>query len=168
MKKKLLTLLITLLMLSLVAIPATAKTDWTEIEGLMTRVGLLDEGREWFSKDGTKIFARDVQELYEVEANDNRLSGDLYYTFSGNLKFTGVPPVFFYGHFWGNIVIENEGGTWEGANTGVRTEEGYHYAFSVLHGHGDYEGLVAHIYFAREDTTDPYGPISFEGLIKEN
>ena len=167
MNKKLFTVFVCLMVMVIIAIPVTAKTDWTEFEGMLSfQGGGCDPENEWLSKDFTKVFGRDCHDTYSMVVDDARLEGTLYLTFNFNFKYTGVPPAFFYGPIWGSIVIENEGGTWKGNFNGSRSEEGFNYGFSVLHGTGEYEGMLAHLTFIRENTTDPYGDIMIEGLVK--
>ena len=149
MRKKLLIVLACLVLLTAISFPVTAETKWTAFEGIMTKIADLPGGEEYFSKDFTKIFVRDVSELYIMDVNDPRLDGELTFTFSGMLKITDTP-AFVFGQFSGRVYVENADGYWEGNNFTRRTEQGYNYGFSVLHGHGDYEGMIAHVDFTRE------------------
>lgn len=167
MKKKLLIVLACLVILFAIAIPVTANVERTEFEGTMFWNGVLDPGQEWLSKDGTKIFLRNYVEEYLLEVDDPRLSGTMIFTAGGNLKVSDIPEVYIYGRFWGNILIENDGGAWAGAYAGNRTQEGFNFGHSVLHGQGGYEGLMAKVEYARTDTTFPYGPVKMMGIIQE-
>ena len=164
MKKTLLIVLACLMMLSVVVIPVSAQNTWTEFAGSSTKVEDLPGGESWFSKDGTKLFARNLKESWAVEMDDERLDGDLTLTYSGNFNVTDFP-VFVYGPMMGSVQIENADGYWEGRISGERTEVGSNYLFSVLHGHGDYEGMLAHVYFVRE-TPDFAAPMEMQGVVK--
>jgi len=164
MKKTLLIVVACLMMLSVVVIPVSAQNPWTEFEGRATPVGSLPGGDSWFSKDGTKWFIRDFQESWIVNMDDIRLAGNLTLTYSGNFHFTDLP-VYIYGPFMGSVHIENADGYWEGRISGERTEVGSNYLFSVMHGHGDYEGMLAHVYFVRE-TPDFAAPMEMHGVVK--
>jgi hypothetical protein len=89
--------------------------------------------------------------------DDDRLCGDALVTINCNFQFA-APPVYVYGRMWGTERIENAGGYWEGHWVGERTEQGYSYIKAVLHGHGEYEGLLARVEYARESPffTDPF------------
>ena len=164
MKKTLFVVVACLMMLSVVVIPVTAQETWTEFVGSSTKLGDLDGGESWFSKDGTKLFARDLRESWTVEMDDTRLGGDLTLTYSGNFHVTDFP-VFIYGPIMGSVLIENADGYWEGRISGERTKEGCNYLFSVMHGHGDYEGMLAHVYFVRE-TPYFFEPMEMHGVVK--
>jgi hypothetical protein len=165
MKKILFALLACMMVLSIMVTPVSAATIWSEFEGVASKVDNLPGGEEWFSKDFTKLFARDVGELWVVDVDDARLDGELTFIFSANLKVTDEP-VFIYGRMWGRMNLENDEGYWEGLWTGERTEQGDNYGFSVLHGHGDYEGMIAHVYWAREAANGLYAPMTVYGVIK--
>lgn len=167
MKKRLWIVFACLMILLAIALPAAAKVDRTEFEGVMILNDILDPGEEWLSKDGTKIFLRNYVEEYLLEADDDRFNGKMTFTIGGNLKTSDVPDVFFYGRFWGFMLIQNDGGAWVGTFAGNRSEEGFNYGHSVLHGQGGYEGLMAKVDYARTDTTFPYGPIKMMGFIQE-
>jgi hypothetical protein len=163
MKKMRFVVLAVLVLLSMTA-AVSAQTNWEEFEGTLTKVADLPGGEEYFSKDFTKLFVRDVSELYIMDVDDPRLDGDLTFTFNGILNVTDEP-VFVYGQFSGRVYLENAGGYWEGNNFTRRTEEGYNYGFSVLHGHGDYEGMLAHINFTRE-VVCLYCEFDVQGFVK--
>lgn len=162
--KKTLFVFACVMVLLMMAGTVSAKTNWTEFEGTLTKVADLPGGEEYYSKDFTKIFIRDLSELYIMDVDDPRLDGDLTFTFNGTLNVTDEP-VFVYGQFSGRIFLENEGGYWEGNNFTRRTEEGYNYGFSVLHGHGNYEGMLAHINFTRE-VVCLFCEIDVQGFVK--
>jgi len=153
-----------LVVLVLLVAPVAARTTWREYEGTETYVETLPVGREWVSDDGV-YHARGIEELYYDEVDDSRLSGDVLVTINCNFQFADEP-VYVYGRMWGTERIENEGGYWEGHWVGERTEQGYSYIRVVLHGHGDYDGLVARAEYARE-TPDMSAPFSVSGVVMD-
>jgi hypothetical protein len=164
MKKKLWIVLASLMMLAVVVIPVSARTNWTAFDGTLTKVSDLPGGNEWYSKDFTMVFCRNLRERYTMDVDDTRLDGIYDLTFSANFHITD-PPAIVYGPIWGNIHLSNDGGYWVGRIAGSRTEQGYNYLFGVLHGHGGYEGMLAHVYYSRE-TTGLYDVITVRGYIK--
>jgi hypothetical protein len=153
------------MMLAVVVLPVYAETPWTAVVGTATWVEPLPGGSERVSKDFTMWFGRNLRERYWVDMNDERLTGTMIHTYSGNLHVADDPEVVVYGPLYGSIYLSNDGGYWEGRTAGLRTEQGYNYAHSVLHGHGDYEGLIAHLYHTRE-TTGLYDVIMVHGFVK--
>ena len=155
MKKRLSILVAGVIILSILAAPAAARTIRTEYAGHEYLIEALPGGRMWISEEGV-LHIRDMQELYRDEVSDPRLSGDLLVTISANFQFTEVGEM--YGPMWGTSILENDGGYWEGSWVGKRTKEGYSYIRCVMHGHGGYEGLQARVDYVREnpDTTAPF------------
>jgi hypothetical protein len=162
--KKVLVVFACLTVLAMTVSTVSAQGPWSQFEGTLTKIADLPGGEEYFSKDFTKIFIRDLSELYIMDVDDPRLDGELTFTFNGILNITDEP-VFVYGQFSGSVYLENAGGYWEGNNFTRRTEEGYNYGFSVLHGHGDYEGMLAHVNFTRE-VVCLYCEFEVDGFVK--
>lgn len=145
-----------LLVLLILVAPIAARTTRTEYAGTENYVGPVAAGRQWVSEDGV-LHIRGGVEAYDDDVDDRRLCGDSLVTVNANFKLAD-PPVFVYGRMWGTFRIENDGGYWEGHWVGERTEQGYSYIKAVLHGHGEYEGLLARVEYARESPffTDPF------------
>jgi len=155
---------VVLLILFVLAAPAAAMTTRTEYSGTESYVSSITPGRQWFSEDGV-LHIRGGQEAYCDEVSDPRISGDSLVTLNANFHLAD-PPVYVYGRMWGTFRIENDGGYWEGPWVGERTEQGFSYIRTVLHGHGGYEGLQARAEYARE-TPDPTADFSVSGVIMD-
>ena len=164
MKKKLFTAFACLVMVSIMVIPAVAETPWTAFEGTLSFVEPLPGGEEWYSKDFTKVYARNIKERYTMDVDDPRLDGVATLTANFSFHITDFP-VFVYGPIWGSVYLENEGGYWEGRVAGERTKEGFNDLSAVLHGHGGYEGMHAKVDFWR-GTTDLYGDFVVKGEVR--
>jgi hypothetical protein len=164
MRKRLFILVAGLIVLSILAAPVAAGTIRTDYEGFEYFVGPVSPGRQWVSEDGV-LHMRGVQQAFQDDVSDPRVSGYVVLTLNGNLQFAD-PPVMFYGRMWGTARIDNDGGYWEGSFVGERTEQGFTYGHVVLHGHGAYEGLQARADFVREDP-DPTAPSSIHGVVME-
>jgi len=153
-----------LVVLLVLMVPVAAGTTRTEYFGTEYCVGPMTGGREWVSEDGM-LHLRGGEQPYYDDVSDPRLSGDALVTVNYNFQMA-EPPVYVYGRMWGTFRIENEGGYWEGHWVGERTEEGSSYIRTVLHGHGDYEGLLTHTDYVRENP-NPAAPFSVSGVILE-
>jgi len=153
-----------LVVLLVLVAPAAAEATRTEYGGTEYYVDTVAAGRQWVSEEGV-LHIRGGQEAYHDDVTDARLTGDSLVTLNANFQLVD-PPVFVYGRMWGTFRIENDGGYWEGSWVGERTEQGFSYIRTVLHGHGDYEGLQARAEYARE-TPDPTAPFSVSGVIKD-
>jgi hypothetical protein len=153
-----------LLVLVVLAAPVAAGTTRTEYAGTEYYGGPITGGRQWISGDGV-LHIRGGEESYYDDVSDPRLSGDSVVTVNANFQFA-EPPVFVYGQMWGTFRIENDGGYWEGHWVGERTEQGFSYIRTVLHGHGDYDGLLARAEYVREDP-NPSAPFSVSGVIMD-
>lgn len=149
-----------LLLLSIVAMPVSAGTTWTEFEGWSTPQDcpLCAAGRLWVSEDWV-LHIRGMQEYYFNDYGDPRITGYDLVTINLNMQLPEV-----YGPMWGTAHLENEYGYWEGSWVGYRTAEGTSYLEEVLHGHGAYEGLQARLDLVRED---PNAPFWAEGVIMD-
>lgn len=162
MKKIVFAVIACLMMLSSMAAPASAQTPRTAFEGTEYFVTYLAPGDRWITGDGV-LHVRGAEELYLMDVDDPRLNGDFYLTYNANLHLAD-PPVFAYGPLSGSFTIVNEGGNWEGHFAGMRTREGFNYFVAELRGYGDYAGMHAHAYFAREET-NLVGPMTVQGFI---
>jgi hypothetical protein len=152
-----------LLVLLVLVAPVAAKTTRTEYAGTEYGVGPMSGGRQWVSEDGV-LHIRGAQQPYQDQVDDPRLCGDALVTVNANFKFAAVP-VSVYGRMWGTFRIENEGGYWTGNWVGERTEsQGFSYIRTVLHGHGDYDGLLARADYVRENP-NPAAPFSVSGVV---
>jgi len=164
MKKWTLILLVSLMALSFLVVPASAKAPRTVYEGVST-CGPVTDAQERISKGGV-LHARDGHLACTTVVSDDRISGEEQLTVNYNFKFAD-PPVFIYGPMWGTIRVSNEGGYWEGSWVGERTElDGYSYIQAMLRGYGDYEGLQARVDYIRENP-DPAAPYQVYGVIME-
>lgn len=99
--------------------------------------------------------------------SDERISGDVTFTANGEvLKSLDAEDGDQYLH-WGTMVIENDGGTWEGTHFAADhlAQSGVHAPIVMqLVGHGDYEGFSAILY--RTVISDPPGhDSSVDGMI---
>lgn len=153
-----------LLVLLILVAPIAARTTRTEYVGTENYVGPVAAGRQWVSEDGV-LHIRGGVEAYDDDVDDPRLCGDSLVTVNANFKLAD-PPVFVYGRMWGTFRIENDGGYWEGHWVGERTEEGFSYIRTVLHGHGGYEGLLARADYVREDPS-PIAAFSVSGVVMD-
>jgi hypothetical protein len=153
-----------LVVLVLLVAPVAARTTQTEYGGTEDYVGPVTGGLQWVSEDGV-LHIRSGEESYYDDVSDLRLSGDSLVTVNANFQFA-EPPVYVYGRMWGTFRIENNGGHWEGHWVGKRTEQGFSYIRTVLHGHGGYDGLLARADYVRE-TPDPTAPFSVGGVVIE-
>jgi hypothetical protein len=127
-------------------------------------VATLDSGQEFFP-DG-RYHLRGGVEKFAFEASDPRLD-DAVNLVTVNWNFKWMPePVYVSGRMWGEFVLTNEVGTWEGTWTGVREENGFSYFHFVGHGDGGYEGLQLRMWGERLDP-DPSGPEIYHGYIIE-
>lgn len=152
-----------LLVLLILVAPIAARTTRTEYAGTENYVGPVAAGRQWVSEDGV-LHIRGGEEAYDDDVDDPRLCGDSLVTVNANFKLAD-PPVFVYGRMWGTFRIENEGGYWTGNWVGERTEsQGFSYIRTVLHGHGDYDGLLARADYVRENP-NPAAPFSVSGVV---
>ena len=166
MKKKwLITLILSLITLSILAVPAAAKTIRTEYEGVEDCDPEVLGGRQWVSEDGV-LHIRDGQLACTDVVNDSRISGDVLVVVNLNYQFA-APPVFFYGPMWGKVRIENEGGYWEGSWVGTRDDlNGFSYIQIMVKGYGEYDGFQARATLTRE-SPDPGAPYQILGTIME-
>ncbi len=72
------------------------------------------------------------------DMSDPRLDGDVSITFNYE---TGAGSAEGNYVLWGDLVLTNEGGSWEGNWVGFTDENGRHHITSWFEGTGDYEGL---------------------------
>ncbi len=95
-----------------------------------------------------------------IDMSDERISGEVTFTHYGDiLRDTGKSPSPEMYLYWGTMVLENDGGTWEGTHFGVihnaqasRVEKPP--IVMQLVGSGDYEGLSAILYTGPWDDVD--------------
>jgi hypothetical protein len=85
-----------------------------------------------------------------MEMSDVRLSGDITFIYNGEiLRDTGKSVSAEMFLYWGTMLIENDGGTWEGTHFAVdhnAQPDVYGPIVMQLTGSGDYEGLSAILY----------------------
>ena len=82
----------------------------------------------------------------QMVMSDERISGDVTFTANGEILGPGDSGQYLY---WGTMVIENDGGTWEGTHFAAdhRALSGVHAPIVMqLVGHGGYEGFSAILY----------------------
>lgn len=151
-------------MILLLAGPVAAKATKTEFTGSETWVVDRDLGTEWYTGPGDKFYhVRGAEALYDIEATDERVSGEEFITL--NLDMKVVPePVYITGRMWGTFRIKNDGGTWEGTWVGARNGRGYSYIEYVGSGGEGYAGLKIHV-LNRRLTPDWTVPHTLTGYI---
>lgn len=104
------------------------------------------------------------------DMSDTRLDGDVSISFSHEgAPESGTMSNYTNYTLWGDVVVANDGGTWEGKWVGFRDEDSLHHVTSWFEGTGEYEGLK---YI--EQAYEPEGGLSvvstgllFEGQIPE-
>lgn len=146
-----------------VASSTHAQAVKTEFTGLSYFTNEIVDPGVWTYPDGN-VHVRGWTVLYNDVMSDPRVSGTDTMVINFNMQ-SAPPPVIFTGPMWGTMRVENEGGYWEGTWTGVRDEQGFAYARAILHGHGDYEGLKAHIEATRLSPDYINDPFIFTGTI---
>jgi len=164
MKKRLLILIASLLLLTILAGPVAAKTIRSPYEGV-EYCGPPTGGRYWISEDGVMHIRGAQADCIDI-LDDDRISGNVLVTINANFQFSDSA-LGIYGPMWGTVRISNKGGYWEGTWTGKLTElEGFSYIRSVVFGYGDYEGLQARAKAVRE-SPNPADPYQIHGVIMD-
>ena len=112
---------------------------------------------------------RDAQESGRLEMSDARLSGDATITVHIDRWRTSEVRMGDVALFWGTVVIENDGGTWEGthlAADGQAPDRAFVQRTMQLVGSGDYEGLSAILYWTEAlDLPDSVDGLIFSGNL---
>jgi len=159
MKKWTLILLLSVTALSLMVVPAAAKTIKTEYDG-ESECGDIVGTDVWFSDDGV-MHGRGGEMLCMDYVSDDRLDGLEKVIINYNFRFTPYP----YGPMWGTLSITNEDGSWRGTWVGkIFQADGSSTVFAVLHGYGDYEGLQARATYYKDAGEMDY---QISGVIME-
>jgi hypothetical protein len=149
MKKWTILLLVGVIALTIVVVPASAKTIRTPVEGQEVCGDLND-----IVFDPFDLHARDGWMVCTDTFDDDRLTGEALVMVNWNFKFFNYHP---YGPMWGTVHLENQDGYWEGSWVGEITKlEGDSYINSILRGHGAYEGLQARLLYFKESTSSSY------------
>ncbi len=126
-------------------VPTTLTATETAAQGedaAVSVTGHLLDTKYWELPIGAPLDARIVM-------SDERLSGDVTFTAKGEV-FESLDPGDDDQHlYWGTMLIENDGGTWEGTHFAAdhHSQPGVHGPIVMqLVGSGDYEGLSAILY----------------------
>ena len=108
--------------------------------------------------NGTNLMMLNARARVLIRASDQRVAG------AGTLTFSGVWRTNELSLLWGNLRLENIGGTWEGYWHGTNCLQHGHMVMSLVttaEGSGVYQGLV----FSATSTRVDYGPIQSTGHI---
>jgi hypothetical protein len=165
MKSKIRTLIIVLLsvmLLLVTTIPASAHTRRTPFNGTELWVEDLSLGEETYPAEGL-YNVRGAVSLFSMTTSDPRVGGEDLITVNWNFKLVD-PPVYVTGPMWGTFRISNAGGAWEGSFVGVRNKQGASYIYYIGKGTGGYKGLLLTLSIVRIDP-DPSTTETVTGYI---
>jgi hypothetical protein len=113
------------------------------------------------TQENGRLIIRGMVQQAQDDVIDSRLSGDL--TIEVNAFFDAST---LSGPMWGTFILENKDGKWLCAWIGRRTAQGASMLEAWGYGVEEYEGLIAHWNYARQDP-DPNAPFAIKGTITE-
>lgn len=149
--------MLALTIISIIGLPASAMATQTPYEGWAYLVGLIDPGTCEYH--GSMEICRGLTVDFYFDVSDDRFSGVATTVINSNFH---LEP--YYGQQWGTFVLTNDGGTWDGVWTGRRNEDGSANLRGVAQGHGDYEGMRAHLWAVRL-SPNMFDPFEVTGYI---
>ena len=113
------------------------------------------------TQENGRLIIRGMVQQAQDAVTDPRVSGDL--TIEVNAYFDAST---FSGPMWGTFILENNRGKWLCAWIGQRTAQGDSTIDAWGYGVGEFEGLMAHWNYARQNL-DPNSPFAIQGYISK-